>query len=328
MRYEALGSSGLQVSVVALGSWLTYGGSVDKDGAEACIHRAYDLGVTFFDTANEYARGRAEEVVGTALAAMPRSSYVLATKVFFPMGDRPTERGLSRKHVFDQVHASLRRLGTDYIDVYQCHRFDPLTPVAETCSVMNDLIRAGKVLYWGTSEWTGQQIAEAVFACHANGWDRPISNQPQYSLLYRQIETDSLPVARALGLGTVAWSPLAMGVLTGKYRSVDDIPPGSRAASDDGHFLNWYFRQSTLDAVASLEPLAAESDMSLAQLALAWCLRAEGVTSVIVGARTSGQVEQNIAAADVDVPYEVVDEVGARLTSAAKETVLAKEGGS
>jgi aryl-alcohol dehydrogenase-like predicted oxidoreductase len=194
--------------------------------------------------------------------------------------------------------------------------------------VMNDLIRAGKVLYWGVSEWTGKQIADAVRTCHLHGWNPPVSNQPQYSLLYRRIETDALPVARALGLGTVAWSPLAMGVLTGKYRSVDDIPAGTRASGADSHFLDWYFRQSTLDAVASLEPLARESGVSVAQLALAWCLRAGGATSVIVGARTPAQVEQNTAVANVDVPDEVLEEAGDRLRSAARETFLAKEGGS
>jgi voltage-dependent potassium channel beta subunit len=328
MRYQTLGRSGLQVSAVALGSWLTYGAAVDKDGAKACIRRAYDLGVNFFDTANEYAAGRAEEVVGTALAAMPRSSYVLATKVFFPMGERPTERGLSRKHVFEQLHASLRRLDADYVDLYQCHRFDPRTPVAETCAVMNDLIRAGKVLYWGVSEWAPEQIADAVLVCRDHGWDLPVSNQPQYSLLYRRIETRALPVARALGLGTVVWSPLAMGVLTGKYRSVDDAPAGSRLTTDDGHFLNWFFRQSTLDAVASLQPVAADAGVTLAQLALAWCLQADGITSVIVGARTPHQVEDNVAAVDVDVPDEVLEMAGERLRAAARESQLAKDGAS
>jgi voltage-dependent potassium channel beta subunit len=328
MRYQALGRSGLQVSAVALGSWLTYGAAVDKDGAKACIRRAYDLGVNFFDTANEYAAGRAEEVVGTALGAMPRSSYVLATKVFFPMGERPTERGLSRKHVFEQLHASLRRLDADYVDLYQCHRFDPCTPVAETCAVMNDLIRAGKILYWGVSEWAPEQIADAVLVCRDHGWDLPVSNQPQYSLLYRRIESGALPVARALGLGTVVWSPLAMGVLTGKYRSVDDAPAGSRLTTDDGHFLNWFFRQSTLDAVAALKPVAADAGVTLAQLALAWCLRAEGITSVIVGARTPHQVEDNVAAVDVDVPDEILDMAGERLRAAARESQLAKDGAS
>jgi voltage-dependent potassium channel beta subunit len=328
MRYQALGRSGLQVSAVALGSWLTYGAAVDKDGAKACIRRAHDLGVNFFDTANEYARGRAEEVLGSALADMPRSSYVLATKVCLPMGEWPTERGLSRKHVFEQLHASLRRLDTDYIDLYQCHRPDRHTPVAETCAAMHDLVRAGKILYWGVSEWAPQQIADAVLVCRHRGWDPPISNQPQYSLLYRRIETGALPVARALGLGTVAWSPLAMGVLTGKYRSVEDVPVGTRAASDDSHFLNWYFRQSTLDAVASLQPVAEEAGVSLAQLALAWCLRAAGVTSVIAGARTPEQVDDNVAAAGVDIPQEVFDVAGERLRSAARDSQLAKDGAS
>jgi aryl-alcohol dehydrogenase-like predicted oxidoreductase len=196
MRFQPLGRSGLQVSVVALGSWLTYGAAVDKDGAKACIRRAYDLGVNLFDTANEYAGGRAKEVVGMTLSGMTRSSYVLATKVFFPMGEWPTERGLSRKHVFEQLHASLRRLGTDYVDLYQCHRFDARTPVIETCAVMNDLIRAGKILYWGVSEWTPDQIADAVLVCRDHGWEPPISNQPQYSLLYRRIETGALALVR------------------------------------------------------------------------------------------------------------------------------------
>jgi aryl-alcohol dehydrogenase-like predicted oxidoreductase len=305
---------------------LTYGAAVDKDGAKACIRRARDLGVNFFDTANEYAGGRAEEVVGTTLSGMTRSSYVLATKVFFPMGEWPTQRGLSRKHVFEQLHASLRRLGTDYIDLYQCHRFDARTPIAETCAVMNDLIRAGKILYWGVSEWTPDQIADAV--CRDHGWDPPISNQPQYSLLYRRIETGALPVAHALGLGTVVWSPLAMGVLTGKYRSVGDIPTGSRAASDDGHFMHLFFRQHVLDAVASLQPVADEAGVTLAQLALTWCLRTEGITSVLVGARTPAQVEQNIAAADVEVPDEILAEACERLRRATEARRPAKEGKS
>jgi len=328
MRYRSLGRSGLQVSAVALGSWLTYGAAVDMDAAKACIRRAHDLGVNFFDTANEYAHGRAEEVVGTALADLPRSSYVLATKVCLPMGEWPTERGLSRKHVFEELHASLRRLDTDYIDLYQCHRPDLRTPVAETCAVMHDLVRAGKVLYWGVSEWAPEQIADAVLVCRDHGWDPPISNQPQYSLLYRRIETGALPVARSLGLGTVVWSPLAMGVLSGKYRSVEDVPAGSRAATDDGHFLNWYFRQSTLDAVAALRPVADEAGVSLAQLALAWCLRADGVTSVIAGARTPEQVEGSVAAADLKVPDDVLQQAGERLRSAASETQLAKDGAS
>jgi voltage-dependent potassium channel beta subunit len=323
MRYQSLGRSGLQVSAVALGSWLTYGAAVDKDGAKACIRRAYDLGVNFFDTANEYASGEAERAVGRALAGIPRSSYVLGTKVFYPMGRHATERGLSRKHVFEQLHASLRRLDTEYIDLYQCHRFDARTPVGETCAVMHDLIRAGKVLYWGVSEWAPEQIAEAVLVCRRHGWDPPISNQPQYSLLYRRIETGSLPVARALGLGTVVWSPLAMGVLTGKYRSADELPAGSRAATDDGAFMRPYLAPAVLDRVAQARAVVEQAGCSLTQAALAWCLRREGLAAVIVGASRPDHVDHAVAAVHLLIDDDVLEQVEDILAPAAREVVAA-----
>ena len=301
MRYRKLGRWGVKVSAVGLGSWLTYGGNVEEETARNCIARAYELGVTFYDTANVYARGRAEEVVGRALAGYRRSSYVLATKVYFPLGDGPNDRGLSRKHVFEQCHASLRRLGVEYIDLYQCHRYDVTTPLEETCATMNDLVRGGKILYWGVSEWNADQIAAAVGLARARGWAEPASNQPQYSALWRRIERRVLLVCAEYGLGNVVWSPLAMGILTGKYLKADAPPGGTRAASPSAEMMEDYFTQPILDAVQRLKPLAAEAGVSLAQLSLAWCLRRPEISSVIVGATTPAHVDDNVAAAELDI---------------------------
>jgi voltage-dependent potassium channel beta subunit len=309
VQYRKLGRWGLRVSSVALGSWLTYGGSVEEQTATECIWRAYDLGITFFDTANAYAHGRSEEVVGKALAGFPRDSYVLATKVFFPMGPGPNDRGLSRKHVTEQLHHSLRRLGVDYVDLYQCHRYDESTPLEETCRTMDDAIRAGKILYWGVSEWSADQIAHAVSLCRQAGWAPPVSNQPQYSALWRRIERRVLPTSEELGLGTVVWSPLAMGILTGKYTSVDDVPEDSRAAGEQRQFMQQYFTQEVLDAVQQLRPVADDAGCSLAQLALAWCLRRPAVSSVIVGATKPSHVDDNAAAADLRLDRDVLAEV-------------------
>ena len=307
MQYRRLGRWGVQVSSVGLGSWLTYGGSVEADAAKACIQRAFEHGVTLFDTANVYMRGRAEEVVGEALAGLPRDDYVLATKVYFPMGDGPNDTGLSRKHVVEQAHASLRRLATDYIDLYQCHRYDEETPLEETCRVMDDLVRQGKILYWGVSQWSADQIAHAVDLCRAHGWSAPVSNQPQYSALWRQIEARVLPTCEDLGLGNVVWSPLAMGILTGKYPSVDDVPEDSRAGGEDARFMQRYFTQEVLDAVQRARAVADEAGCTLAQLSLAWCLRQPFVSSVIVGATKTSHVDDNVGAADLDLDYDVID---------------------
>ncbi len=300
MRYRNLGRWGVKVSAVGLGSWLTYGGAVGEEAARTCIARAYELGVTFFDTANVYAGGRAEEVVGRAIKAFPRESIVLATKVFYPMGDGPNDRGLSRKHVFEQCHTSLRRLGVDYIDLYQCHRYDATTPLDETCAVMNDLIRQGKILYWGVSEWTADHIVEAVTLCRERGWAEPVSNQPQYSALWRRIEEHVLPTSAACGLGTVVWSPLAMGILTGKYASVDAPPAGTRAAGGARGMMEDYYTQPILDAVQQLKFVAHSAGTTLAQLALAWCLRRPEISSAIVGASKVEHVD-DVAAADLDI---------------------------
>jgi voltage-dependent potassium channel beta subunit len=307
MQYRKLGRWGVQVSTVGLGSWLTYGGSVEEDAAKECIWRAYDLGVNFFDTANVYRRGRAEEIVGRALSDFPRDSYVLATKVYFEMGDGPNDGGLSRKHVVEQCHRSLRRLDTEYIDLYQCHRYDGDTPLEETCRVMDDLVRQGKILYWGVSEWTADQIAHAVGICRSEGWAVPVSNQPQYSALWRHIEPRILPTCEDLGVGNVVFSPLAMGILTGKYTSVDEVPPDSRAAGEDVKFMRRYFTQEVLDAVDKTRALAQEAGCTQGQLALAWCLRQAFVSSVIVGATKSSHVDDNVAAADLDLDDDVID---------------------
>ena len=301
MQYRKLGRSGLKISAVGLGSWLTYGRAVDVDNARACMARAYELGVNFFDTANVYARGKAEEVVGSVLRDFPRPSLVIATKVYFAMGDGPNDRGLSRKHIREQLHASLKRLQVDYIDLYQCHRFDRTTPLDETCAAMNDLVRRGDILYWGVSEWNADQIAGAVTLCRARGWAEPSSNQPQYSALWRRIEERVLPTTLEYGLGNVVWSPLAMGVLTGKYVTVEKPAAGTRAASSDKDMMEDYWTQPVLDAVQHVKPLAQEAGCTLGQLALAWCLRRPEISSVIAGATRPKQVDENVAAADLEV---------------------------
>jgi voltage-dependent potassium channel beta subunit len=309
MRYRSLGHSGLQLSVVGLGSWLTYGGHIGADVARACVREAWQRGINFIDTANVYARGAAEEVLGPILKELPRDQLVLATKVYFPMGEGPNERGLSRKHIRDQVHHSLRRLQVDYIDLYQCHRYDVSTPLEETCEMMNDLVRAGKILYWGVSEWTADHLAAAVNLCRARGWAVPISNQPQYSALWRRIEARVLPTSERYGIGNVVWSPLAMGILTGKYTDVSKPPAGTRAAGQNADMMEDYFTQPVLDAVQRLRPLAERCNCTLSQLALAWCLRQPAVTSVIVGATKPDHVADNAAAADLTIDPQIFTEM-------------------
>lgn len=305
VRYRQLGRWGVKVSSVGLGSWLTYGGSVEEEAARACMQRAFERGVNFFDTANAYARGRSEEVVGRKIREFPRHEIVLATKLYFPMGSGPNDGGLSRKHIREQIDASLRRLGVDYVDLYQCHRYDVTTPLEETVRAMDDLVRAGKILYWGVSEWNADQIAGAVNLARARGWAEPVSNQPQYSALWRRVEPRVFPTCREYGLGNVVWSPLAMGILTGKYTDATKPPSGTRAAGSAAGMMEDYFTQPVLDAVQRLRPLAEEAHCTLAQLALAWCLRSDVVSSVIVGATRPEQVDDNVAAADLDVDPEI-----------------------
>ncbi len=317
MRYRTLGHSGLQLSVIGLGSWLTFGGNVDADLTRRCVLRAWEAGVNFIDTADMYAHGGAERVLAPVIKELDRGALVLATKVYFPTGPTPNERGLSRKHVRAQIDASLTRLGVDYVDLYQCHRYDTRTPLEETCAMMNDLVRAGKTLYWGVSEWNADAIAAAVTLCHANGWAAPISNQPQYSALWRRIEERVLPTCTRYGVGNVVWSPLAMGILTGKYTDAAAPPPGTRAAGGAREMMEDYFTQPVLDAVARLQPLAKRAGCSLAQLALAWCLRQPAVTSTIVGATKVEHVDDNVAAGDLAVDPAIFAEMDALLAPVA-----------
>jgi aryl-alcohol dehydrogenase-like predicted oxidoreductase len=311
MEYRQLGDSGVRVSAIGLGSWLTYGRSVDEETAHACLRRAHELGVNLFDTANVYARGGAEEVLGRWLPEVSRSDVVLATKVYFPMGDGPNDGGLSRKHVMEQCHASLRRLGVEYIDLYQCHRYDDSVPLQETLRALDDLVAQGKVLYAGVSEWGADEITDALRTQERLGLRRLVSNQPQYSLLARRIEERVLPRCRAEGVGQLVFSPLAGGVLTGKYAPGESPPEGSRADHPrDRRFLARVLRDDVLRAVERLEEEVAEPmGVTPAQLALAWVLHQDGVDSALVGATSPGQVEENVAAADLELGGEVLERI-------------------
>ena len=308
MQYRHLGKYGVKVSEVALGSWLTYGGATEDEAARACIEKAYDLGINFFDTANVYARGKSEEVVGKALAAYVRDSYFLATKVYFPMGDGPNDRGLSRKHIFEQCHLSLKRLGTDYIDLYQCHRYDSETPLEETLVALDDLARQGKILYAGVSEWSADQMGQAMDYVRSAGLHPIASNQPYYNMIGRGIEKEVIPLCEREGIGQVVFSPLAQGVLTGKYKPGQALPEGSRAA-DPGQ--NMFMNGGKLDddvlvKVEKLGEIASGAGLSMAQLALAWCLRQKNVSSVIIGASRPAQVEDNAGASGKTLSDDVL----------------------
>lgn len=317
MEYRKLGHSGLMVSEVCLGSWLTYGNATENTTAEACIDRAYELGINFFDTANVYARGKSEEVVGKSLAKFPRDSYVVATKVFFPMNDgpMPNNRGLSRKHIMEQCHLSLKRLNTDYIDLYQCHRYDPNTPLEETLRALDDLVTQGKVLYLGFSEWSAAQIRDSVKFQSAHNFDRFISSQPYYNLLGRGVEKEVIPACQQEGIGQIVFSPLAQGLLTGKYKPGQPLPEGSRAADPkQNDFLNkGNLDQNTLEKVQRLAPIAEGLGLSLAQLALAWCLRQDNVSSVIIGASKPEQVTDNAGASGVKLSEETLAAIDAAI---------------
>ncbi len=314
MNYRRLGRAGVKVSEISLGSWLTYGGSVGRDTAIACVHRAYELGVNFFDTANVYDRGAAETVLGQAIKSFPRDSYVLATKAFWPMGDGPNDRGLSRKHIIEQCNASLQRLGVDYVDLWQCHRYDPETPLDETLRAIDDLIRQGKVLYAGVSEWSAVQIANALHAADRMGLDRIVSNQPQYSMLERYIEPDIIPLCEREGVGQIVWSPLGQGMLTGKYKQGEAAPAGTRAASDrTAKIIGRLMTEENFARVEKLRTIANRRDISLAQLALAWILRQSNVSSAIIGASRPEQIEENVKASGVVLTPGELDEITAIL---------------
>lgn len=318
MEYRQLGNSGLKVSEIALGSWLTYGKTVEDTTAEDCIRLAYEKGINFFDTANVYEQGQAEKVLGKVLKDYQRDQVVVATKVYFPMGDGPNDRGLSRKHIIEQCDKSLQRLGMDYVDLYQCHRFDPTVPLEETLMALDDLVKQGKVLYTGVSEWSAAQIEKAQGIIDHRGYHKMISNQPVYNLLQRYIESEVLPVSESYGMGQIVFSPLAQGVLTGKYKPNAEIPKDSRAANKEiGSFVNRYMDDETLKAVQKLDAIADQLDLSLVQLSLAWILRKPGVSAAIIGASRPSQIEENVKASGIKLSTDVLDEIDTVLESIA-----------
>jgi aryl-alcohol dehydrogenase-like predicted oxidoreductase len=307
MEHRFLGRSGLKVSAISYGNWITHGSQVADDTAIACVHEALDLGITTFDTADVYAGTRAEDVLGRALAGQRREGLEIATKVYWPTGPGVNDRGLSRKHVVESCEGSLRRLGTDHIDLYQAHRFDHETPLEETMLAFADLVRSGKVLYVGVSEWTGDQIRRGA-ALAAELRVPFVSNQPQYSTLWRVIEADVIPASLECGLSQIVWSPLAQGVLTGKYRPGEPVPEGSRATDEAGgkDFVGRFLTDEVLTAVQRLAPIADGAGCSMAQLAVAWVLANPGVASAIVGASRPGQLTENVGALDVTLDEDAL----------------------
>jgi aryl-alcohol dehydrogenase-like predicted oxidoreductase len=305
MRKRQLGSSDLMVSEISLGSWLTYGGGVGRERAEACVAKAFELGIDFIDTANVYSRGQAEEFLGEVLADRPRDSYVLATKLYWQAPDGGS--GLSRDQVFTQIDASLGRLRTDYVDLYQCHRYDWDVPLEETMEALTEVVRQGKARYIGFSEWTAEKIREAQ---EMQGVEHFVSSQPQYSMLWRGPERDVIPASRELGISQIVWSPLAQGVLTGKYKPGEPLPEGTRATSDSmGGFMQRALDEQLLERVQRLRPVAEELGLSMAQLALAWVLREENVASAIIGASRPEQVEDNAGASGVELDAATLDRI-------------------
>jgi aryl-alcohol dehydrogenase-like predicted oxidoreductase len=311
VEHRLLGRSGFKVSSLTYGNWVTHGSQIEDEAATACVRAALECGITSFDTADVYARGRAEEILGRALRGEPRDGVEVFTKVYGPMGDRPNQVGLTRKHIRDGIDASLRRLQLEYVDLYQAHRYDHETPLEETMQAFADVVRAGKALYIGVSEWRAEQIREAKAL--ADDLRVPlVSNQPQYSALYRVIEAEVLPTCRELGLSQVVWSPLAQGVLTGKYQPGQARPEGSRGTDERGggaRFIEGLLREEVLQRVQELRPIAAEAGLSMAGLALAWVLAEDNVASAIIGASRPEQVRENVEA------------VGARLHPALKQNV-------
>ncbi|HEX6479706.1 MAG TPA: aldo/keto reductase family protein [Ktedonobacteraceae bacterium] len=310
MQYRRLGRAGVRVSTIALGSWLTYGSSVAEEAATQCIHKAYELGINFFDTANAYNHGEAEKVVGRALRDFARDSFVLATKVYFPMGEGPNDRGLSRKHIMEQCHASLRRLGTDYIDLYQCHRYDPEVPLEEVLRALDDLVTQGKVLYVGVSEWSAIAIDDAVHMARELNLDRIVSNQPVYNMLVRYVEREVLPLCEREGIGQVVFSPLAQGILTGKYKPGQQPPQGTRAADPQSNsFMQDMLNDKVLTAVQKLQTLAQQHSYTLAQIALAWVLRKPIISAAIIGASRPQQVEENAKASEITLTDDLLHRI-------------------
>lgn len=308
MQYRRLGDAGMRVSAISLGGWINYGeGKVEQDEARRVVEVAYESGINFFDLADIYGKGEAEKQMGEVLKQYPRHTLVISTKVFWPMSDDVNDRGLSRKHIMESIDKSLERLGTDYVDIYFCHRPDPDTPIIETAHTMHDLVQQGKVLYWGTSVWSAAQLVEAHEICQRYGWHLPKTEQPQYSMLHRTpVEDQVLPAAQARGIGLVAFSPLGQGMLTGKYD--DGIPEGSRFAREEWA-KNRFVNDENIQKVRKLKSIADELSITRSQLALAWVLRNPDVSSVITGATKAAQVEENVKAADVQLSADQINQI-------------------
>ena len=315
MEYRRLGSSGMYVSEIAYGNWITHGSQVEEDAAIKCVKAALTEGITTFDTADVYAGTRAETVLGKALKGVRRESYELFTKVYWPTGTGKNDRGLSRKHIMESVHASLKRLNTDHIDLYQMHRFDVESPLDESLQAFEDLVRQGKVNYIGFSEWNAEQIKSGLGIQKQNGWTRFVSSQPQYSMLWRVIEREVVPLSASEGIGQIVWSPIAQGILTGKYLPGKKPPVGSRATdkkSGAGMISRW-MRDDVLTAVQNLKPIADELGLSMSQLALAWALQNQNVSAVIMGATKPIQVKENVKASGVKLESSVMSAIDASL---------------
>jgi len=305
---------------MALGSWLTYGGSYGQEQADACVKKAYDLGINYFDTADVYGAGlthpgAAEEVLAKSLEDFSRSSYVLATKAFWPVGDGPNDGGLSRKHIMEQCNASLKRLKTDYVDIFYCHRYDPETPVDEVMRALDDLIHQGKILYAGVSEWSATQILDAQDTAKRLNLNPIAINQPSYNMLNRYIEKEVMPMCSREGMGIAVFSPVAEGVLTGKYKKGQELPKGSRAADPKvGHFVERYLTEESLDKVERISKIALENNITTAQLALAWILHHREISAVIIGASRPEQIEENVKAIDVTLDETTMEAIEEALT--------------
>jgi aryl-alcohol dehydrogenase-like predicted oxidoreductase len=316
MRYRRIGDSDLEVSEISLGSWLTYGGGVGDDQARACVDAAFEVGINFIDTANVYALGAAESFLGDVLAARPRDSYVLATKLYFPMDDSGENQGLSRGQVLKQIDLSLERLRTDHVDLYQCHRYDRSTPLEETMAALTEVVRAGKARYIGFSEWSAEQIQASLDLSREKGYEKFVSSQPQYSMLWRAPERDVIPLCKANGISQIVWSPLAQGALTGKYKPGQPPPGGSRATSERmGRMMDNWLEESVLERVQRLVPIAERLNITMAQLALAWVLREENVASAIVGASRPEQVHDNASASGIELDEETLAEIDTILSN-------------
>ena len=310
MQYKHLGNSGLKISEMIFGNWLTHAGQVEQDTAIACVNEALNVGISTFDTADAYANTAAEVVLGKALAGQRRESLEILTKVYWPTGPKGhNDTGLSRKHIMESINGSLTRLGTDYVDLYQAHRYDHSTPLEETMTAFADVVRAGKALYIGVSEWTADQIR----AGHALARDlniQLISSQPQYNMLWRVIEPEVMPTCAELGVSQIVWSPLAQGILTGKYLPGQDYPAGSRAADEEiSGFIRQAMNDDLLTRVQDLRPIAAELDLSMSQLSLAWILQHENVAATIIGASRPEQVTENVKASGVVIPAEIMAKI-------------------